>query len=154
MNIIRQARDKALRDTFLTCSSHPREQQVGDRDLWGCSQLAEMPAGPQCCCFTTQQSWAALPAWFWNYQGILALAALDDPSLVVWITQGFLFHHILLDMTMEWVCMLPKVHMLQERQPNPCLGGIALWHWIWPLNNIFSSCSRWEMKSKHFTSVF
>lgn len=122
MNIISQARDKALGNTFLTCSSHPREQQVGNRELWGCSQPAEMPAGPQCYCVTTQQSWTALPAWLWNYQGLLAPAALDDPHLVVWITQDFLFQDIFAEHNSGMGLHTPQGGHAARKAPKPQLG--------------------------------
>lgn len=140
------------------CSSHPREQRDGNRDLWGCSQLAETSAGPECHCIATQWSWTALPAWLWNYQGILAPAALDDPHLIVWITQDFLLQHIFAGRGSGMGLHAAQGGHAARKAPNPTWGGMALrwqlWHWIWPLNNIFSSCSWWEMKSKHFTSVF
>lgn len=103
-NIISQARGKALGDTSLTCSSHPREQQGGSRDLWGSSQTAEVPAGPQHHWVTTPWSRTALTTWFWNFPGIFGSrsswwpvsGSLDYPGFFIpahfcwiWLWNGF-----------------------------------------------------------------
>lgn len=60
MRAVSQADGEALGDLFLIRTSHPREQQAGDRELCGSLQLAEMPTGPQCHCVAIQWSWTAL----------------------------------------------------------------------------------------------
>lgn len=158
MKLISQARGKVLGDTLLTCSSHPREQQGGNRGLWdvhGCQKCQQVlsatalllhGAGLHC------QLDLETTKEFWLQQLL---------QIHVWwsgLPRMFYSSTSLLVTTLQWVWMLPKINTLQEGHPNPGLGGIALrwqlWHWIWPLNNVFSSSSCWEMKPKHFTSVF
>lgn len=126
MKIISQARGKALGDTFLTCSSHPREQKVGTEisghvHSWQrCHQVLSATAlllnGAGLHCELDLETTKE----FWLQQLLM---------IHVWwsgLHRTFYSSTSLMDMTLEWVWRLPKVEMLQERHPNPSLEGIAL----------------------------